>query len=225
MGELRPNGQRAKNAITLIWIILILEIASLISGYFQYNLLQAAANGAEISIEEANSNDSREQVIGILYLIAFIISSVTFIQWFRRAYFNLHQKVDYLSYTEGWAAGSWFVPILHLYRPYQIMREIYRKTEDLLISNRVDFGINLSMSSLAWWWAFWIINNFIGQFVYRYSLKAESIDELITLTVAGMLSNLVGIPLAILAVKVIKNYANVEPMLSELKREDELIEI
>ncbi len=41
MKNLKPNGQRAKNAITLIRIVLAIEIASLISGYFQYNLLQS----------------------------------------------------------------------------------------------------------------------------------------------------------------------------------------
>ncbi len=90
--KLRPNEQRAKNAIVLIWIILALEIASLISGYFQYDLLNTVANGGEISTETANANDSREQIVGIIYMIAYIISGIMFIQWFRRAYYNLHQK-------------------------------------------------------------------------------------------------------------------------------------
>ena len=86
MENLKPNGQRAKYVITLIWIVLALEIVSLISGYFQYDLLQTAANGGEISAETATANDTREQIIGIVYLIAYIISAVTFIQWFRRAF-------------------------------------------------------------------------------------------------------------------------------------------
>lgn len=103
--SLRLNGQRAKNAITLIWIMLALEIVSLISGYFQYGLLQTVAIGGEISTETADANDSREQIIGIVYMIAYAISAAMFIQWFRRAYYNLHQKVNHLSHTEGWVAG------------------------------------------------------------------------------------------------------------------------
>ena len=67
MEDLKPNEQRAKNAITLIWIVLALEIASLISGYFQYDLLQTAANGGVISTETATANDTREQLIGIIF--------------------------------------------------------------------------------------------------------------------------------------------------------------
>ncbi len=66
--------------------------------------------------------------------------------WFRRAYFNLHQKVSYLSHSEGWAAGSWFVPIVNLYRPYQIMKEIYVETKELFtkrgLSEKVGYSTN-----------------------------------------------------------------------------------
>ena len=221
MENLKSNGQRAKNAITLIWIVLALEIISLISGYFQYDLLQTVANGGEISTETATSNDTREQMIGIIYMIVFVISAVTFIQWFRRAYFNLHQKVTYLAQTEGWAAGSWFVPIVSLYRPYQIMKELYQETKELLNKKGINVNTNFTTSSLGWWWTLWIINNIIGQFVFRYSMKAESIDELTTSTFASMIGNIIGIPLALITVKVIKDYSNVEPLLYEIKDEEE----
>lgn len=221
MKNLKPNGQRAKNAITLIWIVFALEIISLISGYFQYDLLQTVVNGSEISMETATANNTRELMIGIIYLIAYIISAITFIQWFRRAYFNLHLKVNYLSHTEGWAAGCWFVPIICLYRPYQIMKEIYQETKKLLIKNGIDYKQSFSTNALGWWWTLWIISGIISQFVYRYSMKAESIDELITSTVASMIGNIIGIPLALITVKVIRDYSNVEPMLLEIKDEEE----
>ena len=221
MENLNQNVQRAKNAIILIWIVLALEIISLVSGYFQYDLLQTVANGGEISTETATANDLREQMIGIIYLIAYVISTVTFIQWFRRAYFNLHQKVTYLAYTEGWAAGSWFVPIVNLYRPYQIMKELYQETKALFIKKGIDVNSNFTTNALGWWWTLWIINSIIGQFVFRYSMKADTIDELTISTVASMIGNILGIPLALITVKVIKDYANVETLLSEIKDEVE----
>jgi hypothetical protein len=221
MENLKPNGQRAKNAITLIWIVFALEIISLISGYFQYDLLQTAANGGEISTESATANDTREQMIGIIYLIAYVISAITFIKWFRRAYFNLHLRVNHLSQTEGWAAGSWFVPIVSLYRPNQIMKELYQETKELLIKKGFSVNDNFTSSSLGWWWTLWIINNIMGNFVFRYSMKAESIDELTSSTIASMVGNIIGIPLALITVKVIKDYSNVEPLLSEIRDEEE----
>ncbi len=221
MENLKPNGQRAKNAITLIWIVLSLEIVSLISGYFQYDLLQTAANGGKISIETAIANYKREKIIGIIYLIAFVISAVTFIQWFRRAYYNLHLRVNHLSYTEGWAAGSWFVPIVNLYIPYQIMKELYQETKELLTEKGLSINENFTTGYLGWWWTLWIIKNIIGGFVFHYSMKAESIDEWTISTVASIVGNVVRIPLALITVKVIKDYSKVELLLREIKDEEE----
>jgi len=215
MEQLKPNAQRAKNAITLIWIVLTFEIVAFVSGYFQYDLLQVVANGGEISTQTANSNDTREQIISVIYIIFYIISAVTFIQWFRRAYFNLHQKVTNLSHSEGWAAGSWFVPIVNLYKPFQIMKELYKETKEVLVKTGINDCTSLTTNLLGWWWTLWILNNIIGQFVFRYSMKAVTIDELTVSTIAGMIGNIAGIPLALITIKVITDYSKVEQLLNE----------
>ncbi len=220
MESLRPNAQRAKTAITLIWIVLGIEIFALVSSLLQYFLLQDAANGELITEEAASANDIREMSIGIIYIIAFITSAVTFISWFRRAYFNLHLKVSGLSHSEGWAAGSWFVPIISLFRPYQIMKELYVQTKGLIIKNGLALYGNFSTQNLGWWWALWIINNFIGQFEFRYSRNAESIDQLTIVTIASMISNIIGVPLALLTIKVIKDYSKMEELLVQIKEEE-----
>jgi hypothetical protein len=225
MENLKPNGQRAKIAIMLLWIVLTVEIISLLSDYLQYDLLQTVANGGQITTETATDNDLRQKIIGIIYLILYVISGITFIRWFRRAYYNLHLKAETLSFTEGWAAGCWFVPIISLYRPYQIMKELYQETQTLLSKNDENYVQNLNTNSIGWWWALWIIASFLGQFIFRYSLKAETIDELITTTVASIAASIIGIPLAIITVKVIKDYAEIEALLYELKDEDEEIKI
>ncbi|MDZ4665783.1 MAG: DUF4328 domain-containing protein [Bacteroidota bacterium] len=220
MESLRPNAQRAKTAIILIWVVLGIEIFSLVSGLLQFLLIQDAANGELITEEAASANDMREMTIGIIYIIASVISAITFIQWFRRAYFNLHQKVSELSYTEGWAVGSWFVPIISLYRPFQIMKELFVQTKGLLIKNGLDLYKDFNTRNLGWWWALWIISNFLGQFVFRYSRNAESIDQLTVVTVASMLENLIGVPLALITIKIIKEYASMEVLLLEIKDEE-----
>jgi hypothetical protein len=213
MENLKPNEKRAKNAIILIWIMLAFDIISFISGYFQYNLLQSAANGVEISIETANSNDLREQIIGITNLIVFFISAITFILWFRRAYYNLHLKLSFLSYREEWAVYAWFIPFISLYRPHQIMKELYHETKRYLTKKGLGLDLTLSSHILGLWWALWIINNFVGQFILRYSLKAETLDQISTVTIASMISNVIGIPLSLITIKVIRDYSKMEQYL------------
>ena len=217
MQDLKPNEQRSQNAILLIWIALAMNCISLISSYFQYDLLQTAANGGEISTEFATSNDNREQAIGIIQIIVFAVSALTFIQWFRRAYFNLHLRVNRLSHSEGWAAGCWFVPIVNLFRPYQIMKELFQATHLFLKKNEAHTREHLSMPSLGLWWIFWIINWFVGRFVFKYSMKAETIEELTRSTIAQLISNAIGIVLAIITINIITEYSKLELVMHKVK--------
>ena len=195
--------------------MLCLEVVSLISGWLQYNLLQKVSNGGEITIAAANANDLREQIIGLIYIIAYIFSGIAFIKWFRRSYFNLHQKVQTLSFSEGWAAGSWFVPIINLYRPFQIMKELYLETNKILLNKGLIKKESLSIKPLELWWTLWIISSLIGQFVFKSSMKAETIDELTISTVASLISDIIRIPLALITIKIIKDYSKFEPLLKE----------
>lgn len=103
---------------------------------------------------------------------------------------------------------------------YQIMQELYQETKALLLKKGFSVNGSYTTGYLGWWWTLWIINNIIGQFVFRYSMKAESIDEFTTSTIASMIGNILGIPLALITVKVIKDYSNVEPILNEIKNEE-----
>ncbi|MES2804487.1 MAG: DUF4328 domain-containing protein [Bacteroidota bacterium] len=225
MENLKPNGQRAKIAIMLLWTVLTVEIISLLSDYLQYDLLETVANGGQITTEAATDNDLRQKIIGLIYLTVYVISGITFIRWFRRAYYNLHIKAESLSFTEGWAAGCWFVPIISLYRPNQIMKELYLETQSLLSKKDENYAQNLTTHFIGWWWALWIISSFLGQFIFRYSMKAETLEELTTTTIASIVASIIGIPLAIITVKVIKDYSEVEHLLYELKDEEEEVKI
>jgi hypothetical protein len=125
--------------------------------------------------------------------------------------------VNHLSEPEGWAAGCWFVPFINLYRPYQIMKELFQETHLFLKRNDVLTNEHFSISSLSLWWTFWIIDRFFGQFVLKYSLKAETIDELTTSTIAQIISNGIGIVLAIITVNVINEYSKLEPLMNKVK--------
>lgn len=214
--SIRPNLKRAKLAQIFVWIVMVFDIISLISSYLQYNLLQALDNNEEVSNQILESNDTREQVIGILYFIIFIISSIVYIQWFRRAYYNLNIRTQ-CNHSEGWAAGSWFVPIISLFRPYQIMKEMFNKTS-YLINSKTSNTEESDNSIIGLWWALWIISNYIGQYVLKNAFKDDTIQSLLNSTIGDLAMSIIGIPLAICAVMIIKSYSLKEEKLSELEK-------
>ncbi|EAY29107.1 DUF4328 domain-containing protein [Microscilla marina] len=222
MNNLKPNDQRAKTAITLIWVVMVVEVIALISSYLQYDLIQSAVAGASVTIEEANANDARERLVAIVYLIVLTISGITFIQWFRRAYYNLHQRVDHLNHSEGWAAGAWFVPFLNLFRPFQIMKELYEETAELLATHEFKDKGQLSTSVLGVWWAAWILKSVLGQVSFRLAMNAKEIAEIQVVTIMSIAQHVLGIIAAFLVVQVIREYARVEPALMEFSYEDQI---
>lgn len=99
-----------------------------------------------------------------------------------------------------------------------MMKQLFQETKKVLSLNKIK--TDLSIDIVVWWWTLWIINSFVGQFVFRYSMRADTLDELLFSTKASIINNLIGIPLAIIAVKLIKDYAKVEPLLFQ-KNNDE----
>jgi len=215
--SIRPNKERADIAIKLIWLVMLLEIISAISSFFQYKLLKEVNEGGFISEQAANANDTREQIIAIVYLIVFIISGITFIQWFRRAYYNLSLRTK-CKHTEGWAAGAWFVPIISLFRPVQIMNELWDKTSKL-ISEKTNTPKAPRTTMIGIWWTLWIISHFIGKYVTKSGLKAETVEEYINSTIGDMIISILGIPLAVVTVLIVRSYAKKEEKLAEIEKE------
>ncbi len=217
MEDVKSNVTRALVAQTLIWIVMVVELVSLVSDYFQYVLLQDAVNGYGISANAADANDNRQRMIGIVYLAVYIASGITFILWFRRAYYNLHTQVSLLQHGEGWAAGGWFVPIVSWYRPFQIMKEMYVETQSLFTQRVSNYTQHISTALLGWWWALWIVEGVLGQINFQLSRHATTVDDFISSTTWSMISSVVALPLALITIKIIYDYAKMEHLMFALK--------
>jgi len=216
---MRSNEERALLAVRMIWIVLAIHIIAMFVDVLQLNLLKELSRGTEVTNRAMSANDARQTYISVSYLLAYIVSGIVFIQWFRRAYFNLHILVNDLSWDESWAAGSWFIPVLNLFRPFQIMREMYRRTLMLLSESSKENNIYVSLLPVDIWWALWIINGIVNQVVFQLSLKGTEVNELILITSLSILDALISIPLAILTVRVIRDYARLEDLLKNMPPE------
>jgi len=214
---MRSNRQRAKYAMILIGLVILCDIILIIGYLFQIELLPRIESGIGYTLEEAERSDLILMVVGVLYTVVYIISVITFIQWFRRAYYNLHTIEKNLLFTEGWAAGAWFVPILNLFRPYQIMQELYNKTFAILRTNLESFSNKKNSNLVGTWWFAWIVANFIANIDTRVALRANELSELIDSAYLSIASSAIAIPLGFVAIKVIYDYSLMEDELYKLK--------
>ncbi len=217
---LKPNAGRSKLAIQLIIVVMIFDLISLFSNILEYQLLSSEF----ISPDIASENDTRQQIIAIVHLVVIIISTVTFIQWFRRAYYNLGERIGSLNNSEYWASLGWFVPFISLYRPYHIAKEIFSETEEYLEQNLANYKETTSDSKIGIWWTFWIISNIIGNIAFRISLNADTLESLKTANILACLSDISSIPAGIFAILMIKEYAKIETLFYKTEKKEEVLE-
>jgi hypothetical protein len=214
--DIRHNGQRAQYAKIMVLVVTGLGLLAAASGYMQYTLLNKMAEGTSYSMAEADSNDQRELVIALLHSVAWIISAVTFIMWFRRAYYNMHQRDALVSYSEGWAAGAWFVPILNLFRPVQIMLELYREAKRILTEGEHPLAAKVSSTLIPIWWSLHIIHNVVSQIGTRVLNSADTVSDYQTATLISISSNLILLPLGIITAKLINDFNKAEEAIDEI---------
>ncbi|WP_349664564.1 DUF4328 domain-containing protein [Cellulophaga lytica] len=215
---IRPNLERAKVSQALIWIVMLLDAVSAFSSYLQYNLLLLLKNEEYVSDQVLDANDNREQIIALMYLLAFVVSIVTFLRWFRRAYYNLNIRVN-CSHSEGWAAGVWFVPIISLFRPYQIMKEMDLKTTNL-INSKTNNQLKSDVTVIGLWWALWIVSNYIGQYLFKVLSKSQTIEGFLNSTLIEIVNSILGVVLAIVTAITIRSYSKKETMLEEIEKRE-----
>lgn len=221
MNPLKNNENRAKNAISLLWIIFIMYFVLIFSDILQTLMLNDIKSGITVSMEKVQLNDLRQLIVSYLYLAIFIISAITFILWFRRAYYNLHQKVTYLNYSEGWAAGAWFVPVVFLFYPLQIMKELYYETHELLEKNQIQPKAKNNQLIIGFWWALWIIVELLSRYEFIKMRSATTVDDVLFLTNFSIVSTILALVNTVLIIKLVKDYALLESQLYTIPEESD----
>lgn len=154
-----------------------LSAIAVFSSFLEYNLLISVRDGLDITEDQALANDARQGVIGILQVIIFLVTVIFFCMWVYRMNRNANSiENNSLETTPGWAVGYFFIPVLNLWKPYQALKETYDAFRGRPGSNLV----------LPLWWFAWIMANIIGQFAFRIIMDAETLDELIRVSVIAM---------------------------------------
>jgi hypothetical protein len=210
MAKLKCNEKRGRLTILSFSMVLFIFILLIASNLMQYKLLVDIQSGVFISNEEANANDLRQSIIVIISGLIILFNSIVFIFWFRRAYYNLHQlKLPYLRYSEGWAAGAWFVPMLNLIRPFQIMKEIWVETQMQIIPVEERYKTTVSTNIIIVWWIGSIIAIFFHQIADKLFKNPVHIDEFVRaqeIQLAGNFIYLLGVILSLMIlIKLIKS--------------------
>jgi hypothetical protein len=112
--------------------------------------------------------DDRAVLLSLVDLGVRALAGIVVIVWFWRAYKNL-RSMGRASRGTGWAIACWIVPILNLFRPYQMMKELARE------SPRVRGNEGAAATGL--WWMLYVAA-FLGGRAVSF-LPEDTLDEII----------------------------------------------
>ncbi len=176
--EYKPLKGRAAWATLLLATLGVISIAFIISTIAEINLLRQIESGQFITEAQATANDTRQAAIGGLYLAAYIAAVVGFLAWMYRA----HKNLDALGYDSRFYPRDtiiwWFIPIANLFRPYQVMKEIWKGSHPDLGHASLELYAS-SSPLLPVWWALWIVSSFIGNRLFFALFSQPTVSDLI----------------------------------------------
>ena len=207
--QFRPAKGRANWATFFLLVYGAIAIASILSTIAEIGLLQRIDNREFVSNAEIAANDRRLAILGLLNFASFIAAAVAFLAWIRRASANLAPLgVSWQRFSPGWAVGAWFVPIVCLFRPYQIMAEIWRDSlPEIAPENRGARGRSLTSPLLGFWWAAWLVSGWIGNFTLPLFFSANvsfDVDGLIRANLASIAAGIISLAALTLAVLLVR---------------------
>ncbi|MCC7071424.1 MAG: DUF4328 domain-containing protein [Deltaproteobacteria bacterium] len=115
-----------------------------------------------------------------LFVFGFLLSVIFFCVWLNRAAHNV-RALGHSGFetSPAFAVGSFFIPFLNLWKPYQATQEIWQASS--ATSNETSSWLSSPRSELIKaWWAAWIFSGIAG----RISWKVESTT--VDLVAAGL---------------------------------------
>jgi hypothetical protein len=93
----------------------------------EYSLLGDLRDGRFVAPADLEASDDRIATTGGLTIVLLVATGVVFVIWLWRATQNLRAFPNPpLRKSPGWAIGSWFVPVLNLWAPKQMVNDAWR---------------------------------------------------------------------------------------------------
>jgi len=212
--RLFPNKQRGTVAVVLLSTMLVLQFIFNIRTYYLKSNL-----GNRYTVQELHAIklDMINGVISLILFVVYIITIVFFLRWFKRAYQNAAELGVKLRYSTNMSVGAWFIPLFHWIGPVQMMLELYRNTEKILIENSLTRKKKIRYILIFAWWFIYILCGIIALIDTIFILpRSDRLELAIWMADYLLFVNLLNFGLTILAIAVVNNYRKLEIKLNAL---------
>lgn len=199
-------GYRGTAAILTLVVCLLAECLSVAIDFAHLNLAERESQGLIISAKEQWHSATLTTFNHVFRLATTVTAAVAFCMWMYRAYDNLPLlRSPGLQYSPTWAAGAFFVPILNLFRPYQIAQELWKASDPVMPLRSRAWRESSSSAIVAGWWGAWLGGRLIGVLSGRVSLlEPSTLDALEAAVTLRTLAAVILLVAAVCAIRMIR---------------------
>lgn len=136
-----------------------------------HGVVRGYYDDAAVTDADLDSADGLMSLAGIVYTGVAIGAAIAFIVWLWRARQNAERISDgQHTRARGWAIGAWFVPIVNLWFPYQVVRDVWRASNPETRETGGELSHVRRSGLLPLWWLAWLVALMASQISRRLSL-------------------------------------------------------
>lgn len=164
---MHPDVDFTRGPRAIIWLRVSLATDVVLAGCELINLAiyESLLAGEPVADERIAAAADAAGILGVGSLVVSLVTAVLFIRWLLQARRNaVALGAGELVHSRHTAAWSWFVPVIGLFLPYQVVKEIWQASdpapEPAPRARRVP-------RLLPVWWGFWVAANLLGQLGFR----------------------------------------------------------
>lgn len=163
---------KAARAVLMCWLV----ASAIYCGGAIYSIVGITAyqSGSSSPLADLETVDLVSIITAGIYLIAELVCVVVVGRWIYRVNKNAWQISDAMTVSPGWNIGSFFIPIMNLFRPFSGVRETWQASH--APADAYDVPVPAIMRL---WWGGWLIAGVFGQLSFRLSLRAETLEDLL----------------------------------------------
>ena len=170
-----PLRRPARRLGRALWVSILLALASALA-----NVGDTEAAG--LLLGDGDAGGDLYLWVGLVQALWFLVTAGLWLAWFRRAYLNLPALgARRLRYRPWWAVGAWLLPLFSLFRPKQLLNDIWRASDPELPDQSDSWRRRPVAELLGWWWL-----AFLASVLVR-SITTEAVHAAADVMLLGLL--------------------------------------
>jgi len=184
------SQEKLVSAKNLFFIALAIDMAVtalvVITDFWAVRVLNDFLAGVSKADQSTISSLAFWESFSKVAILTLIGVGLALVRWLDACYEYAKEALEATGFAqEGWKTWGWIVPFMNIFKPYQVLAEIYRAGATDYLGGE-DWKKSSGSGMLLVWWIFWVITHMVMWGIGKQALKISFTDDLTLSRIIGM---------------------------------------